>query len=164
MMDALDSKIEQVERECEELRARLAEKESELQHFREAAGLRPVSAHRAGSMAASGSLRGGRQPGAISKRWQRILKSVDAHYPRGASADDIASFGPGVGLNNLKPKDARLQADKYVRLGYFDAVNGKYKVTPTARDRFGISPAPTTSEDDGISDDEVSSIERMAAE
>jgi hypothetical protein len=154
-MDALDMEIASIERECDELRSRLADKERELEALKRAASLRPLG-YRRQSDSASGSQRGGRQPGAISMKWRAIMKAMAAHYPQGATPDLIASFGPALGLKNLKPKDARVQAEKYTQLGYFEAAGDRYKVTPMARDRFGLSETPEPSN--------TETTERIAAE
>lgn len=151
--DALDEKIEATRREAAELRARLASVELKLSAYEESARLRP-SARTVGPYAQpplagriADGRRGGRQPGAISRRWQTVLKGIAAHYPAGATPADIASFGPAAGLPNLKPKDAKQQADKYVAMGYMEEVGeDRYRVTETARNRYGLRVA---GKDDG---------------
>lgn len=143
LKDALDQEIETKRRAVEDARARVAALELELHTLERAAELRPsvegnrrVSARPEGR--AGNSQRGGRQLGAISKEWREILKRVAAAYPDGATAEDIASFGPGVGLENLRPRDSRQQAEKYLLLGYFERKGDRYQVTTAARERFGF--------------------------
>jgi hypothetical protein len=145
--DALDEKIEAMRQEAAELRARLALVELRLSAYEESAQLRPsaraVASVFAQSLPSAGrptiGKRGGRQPGAISRRWQIILKAIAAHYPAGATPADIASFGPAAELHNLKPKDAKQQADKYVQIGYMEQIgDDRYRVTETARNRYGL--------------------------
>lgn len=153
--DALDEKIEATQREAAELRARLALVELKLSAYEKSARLRPSARVAANVSAQSFPLaeqvatgkRGGRKPGAISRRWQTILKGTAAHYPAGATPADIASFGSAAGLQNLKPKDAKQQADKYVQIGYMEQVGeDRYRVTETACNRYGFRIA---GQDDG---------------
>jgi hypothetical protein len=140
--DALDNEIEAKRREREEARTRLAALEVELRTLERAASLRPIKvAHRqmpSADIEQRSDSRKGRQLGAISKDWQKILALIATHYPEGATPEEIASFGPGIGLANLRPTDARQRAEKYIILGYFEANGNRYKVTLTARERFRI--------------------------
>ena len=141
--DALDQEIETKRQEVEEARARLRALELELQTLERAAQLRPAAGMNQRAVliptpSLRASRRGGRQQGAISKEWREILKRVAAVYPDGAIAEDIAAFGPAIGLDNLRPRDARQQAEKYVGLGYFERVGDRYRVTDAAKVRFGI--------------------------
>jgi hypothetical protein len=164
--DALDAEIEAKRREVSEARERVAALEFEVRTLERAAELRPVLDVAPPRRVSSGarSQRGGRQPGAISKVWQTILAALVAHYPDGATPHDIASFGPAVGLANLKPKDARAQAEKYVRLGYFEVAAGdRFKVSVAARERYRLEPQPPTLTT-GAGDGEAVQDERIAAE
>jgi hypothetical protein len=146
--DALDQEIETKRREVEEARARLGGLELELHTLERAAQLRPGGggvnqrSTPTSETFARKSQRGGRQPGAISNEWREILGRVAAVYPEGATAEDIASFGPAIGLANLRPRDARQQAEKYIGLGYFERIGERYKVTPAAWKRFEFSGDP----------------------
>jgi hypothetical protein len=149
--DALDVEIEDKRRECEQLRAQLDHLEFELRTLQHAADLRPsvvdVSNRRVREPnSTTDSHKGGRQPGAISQKWRGILAGVATHYPGGATPADIASFGPALGLVNLRAADARQQAEKYVMQGYFERLGERYKVTPTACERFHIPAAPAAPE------------------
>lgn len=164
--DALDAEIEAKRRELVEARERVAAVEFEVRTLERAAELRPVLEVAVPRRASSGarSRRGGRQPGAISKVWQKILAALVAHYPDGATPHDIASFGPAVGLTNLKPKDARAQAEKYVGLGYFEVADGdRFRVSVAARERYGLESQPPTLMT-WASDGETVQDERIAAE
>lgn len=137
--DALDDLIEVKRRECEKLRAQLVTLELELRAFELAAELRPPpheTSARQTQSAEAGS-RKGRQPGAISREWRQILRRLAVHYRDGATADDIAAYGPAIGLPNLSARDARQQAKKYVAHGYFESVGDRYKVTNLAREIRG---------------------------
>lgn len=155
-MDALDEAIATKQREVGEARDRLARLEMELATLERAAELRPAS--EVGRRVAgrpeqyvNARRRGGRQPGAISKKWRAILHHVATHFPEGGTPDDIASFGPGIGLKNLKPKDARQQAEKYVELGFLEAADGRFKVTDLARKRFLETSLPSSAAQDALS-------------
>jgi hypothetical protein len=58
--------------------------------------------------------------------------------------EDIAAFGPIVGLDNLRPRDARQQAEKYVGHGYLEHTGDRYRVTAKAQARFGFSGETAT--------------------
>jgi hypothetical protein len=145
--DALDQEIETKRQELEEARERLGVLELELHTLERAAQLRPsgevIQRATPRSESPSGtSRRGGRQSGAISKEWREILKRVAAAYPNGAMPEDIAAFGPIVGLDNLRPRDARQQAEKYVGHGYLERSGDRYRVAAKAHERFGFSGEP----------------------
>jgi hypothetical protein len=150
--DALDEKIEEAERLLEHFRAQVEAMKLRLGIYREAAKLRPNRADTASPSAgiserpahkeSPSGRRGGRQPGAISRKWRTILRGVAAHYPAGATPADIASFGPAADLPNLKPKDARQQAEKYVAIGYMEHVAGdRYRVTEAAIRKYALREA-----------------------
>lgn len=149
--DALDEAIEIKRRECDEARSRLATLLIELQTLEHAASLRPASSEAQRTqpprMEQRIVSRKGRKPGAISKKWREILSRVAVHYPEGARSEDIASYGPGFGLVNLRATDARQQAEKYVKLGLLEPAGDRYKVTSTARERFGFPSMESTNGD-----------------
>jgi hypothetical protein len=137
--DALDREIETKRLELTKSRVRTTELEVELRALERAAALRPPrSSQRTISPPKDQrrSGRGGRVPGAISKPWRAILMKVHELYPDGASPDDIAAFGPAFGLRNLRARDARQQADKYVVHGFMEPAGDRYKVTALAAERF----------------------------
>jgi hypothetical protein len=149
--DALDEKIEATRQEAAELRARLALVELKLSAYEESARLRPsaravTNVVSVRPLAPTGRValgkRGGRQFGAISRRWQIILKAIATHYPAGATSAEIASFGPAAELPNLKSKDAKQQSDKYVQIGYLEQVgDDRYRVSEKACSRYGLKIA-----------------------
>ena len=146
--DALDQEIENKRQELKDARERVGALELELHTLERAAQLRPSSEIIAPAIPRSKirpdtSRRGGRQSGAISKEWREILKRVAVAYPNGAMPEDIAAFGPIVGLDNLRPRDARQQADKYVGHGYLEHIGERYRVTAKAQERFGFSGEAT---------------------
>jgi hypothetical protein len=152
VQDPLDEAIETAKRACAEIRAVLHEKEIELKALELAASLRPTAKrsaarpHRDGLTGSNGK---GRQVGAISKKWRDIVQRMDLLHPGGALPQEIASLGRSVGLPNLRPRDARERAEKYVTLGYFERMAGDhYRVTDLARRRFavGLRPHSTASE------------------
>jgi hypothetical protein len=148
--DALDELIEVTRQKRETLRAeremldtRLAAIESELRTLEHAAELRPnVSAARRSTQNSEtgpemNKSHKGRQPGAISKEWRQILRRVAVHYPNGALPEEMAAYGPTLGLPNLRPTDARQRAKKYIGYGYLERVENRYRVTDLAREKFG---------------------------
>ncbi|HXC14766.1 MAG TPA: hypothetical protein VNV39_18265 [Stellaceae bacterium] len=163
-MDALDQEIEAKRLALRKARAQLVELEVELRALERAAALRPPRAgvnQRAAPPSAHvqrRSGRGGRVPGAISKPWRRLLMKLRELYPEGALPEEIASFGPAIGLPNLRPRDARLQAEKYLERGFVEQVGDRYKVTDLAWGRFRESGlfASDTSESTEAADDPAS--------
>jgi hypothetical protein len=146
--DPLDAKIEALRQEVAAARAKLLSLETTLRAYEDAAQLRPSAPevrHRQISStprAEADTRRGGRQVGAISQKWRQILRLLAINYPNGATDDDIASFGPGVGLTNLRPRDVRQQATKYIEHGYLEQVrDNRYRVTDAALARFGFAEA-----------------------
>lgn len=94
----------------------------------------------------------GRQPGAISKPWRAVLLKIAAERPNGASDDAIAEIARDYGLENTRPKDARDRMGDYEEHGYVEVVDGLWRVTPRAVQRFGANglfpePAPTPIKD-----------------
>jgi hypothetical protein len=154
--DALDDLIEAKRREHAALRAefeavssRLAVLEHDLKTLEHAAELRPVANRRPARIGVGSEARisahKGRQLGAISQEWRQILRRIAVHYPDGALAEEIASYGPMVGLPNLRPTDARQRAEKYIEYGYLEQVGDRYKATDLAFQKFGTvesDPAP----------------------
>jgi hypothetical protein len=145
--DALDNEIELLRERRQTLRAQLEQAEIELKALEKAAELRPIAVQTAARSApslpeavngASRSRRGGRQPGSIGEPWRGILRRVAEHYPNGAASADFASFGPALGLHNLRPTDARQQVEKYIEHGFIERIaEDRYKVTSRAIERFG---------------------------
>jgi hypothetical protein len=146
--DPLDDAIETARRACDEIRALLHEKEIELKALELAASLRPSGTRRSttrptrdGQNSVAGK---GRQVGAISKKWRAIVQRMVLMHPGGALPAEIASLGRSVGLPNLRPRDARERAEKYVTLGYFERLGERYGVTDVAKRRFGIGVRSVT--------------------
>lgn len=142
IIDPLDAAIDTARRACEEIRALLHEKEIELKALELAASLRPnVGRRSAARTPREGQVGGngkGRQVGAISKKWRAILQRMELIRPGGALPQEISTLGHAVGLPNLRPRDARERAEKYVALGYFERVGDRYRVTDVAKRRFGM--------------------------
>jgi hypothetical protein len=147
MVDALDDLIAAKRQERESLREKLAALDLELQTLVHAAELRPASRRVTHATENSAERIGhkGRQRGAISRQWRIILSRVAINYPDGANPDIIASFGRAVGLPNLRPTDAKQQAEKYVNRGYFEKIDDCYKVSDIARQKFKLE-TPDSSE------------------
>lgn len=141
-MTALDEEIEIKRRAYEEIRALMREMEIELRALESAANLlrhgKKISLSPGLLNEHRTSVRKGRQPGAISQSWRKILERIAIQYPKGASEKEIVLLGPGAGLVNLRPRDVRERGEKYIEYGYFQHIEGRYKVTDAARERFGI--------------------------
>src|SRR4051812_2514193 len=95
--DPLDEKIGALRQEVAEARARLEALETTLQAYEDAARLRPnsmgvINRPAAGTEGTGNApRRGGRQKGAISKKWREILGHIFVQCPNGATPDVIAS-------------------------------------------------------------------------
>jgi predicted DsbA family dithiol-disulfide isomerase len=77
----------------------------------------------------------GRQPGAISKRWRKILS--DLYRQDLFDESVIIDTAEKHGLN-LKHSSARLQMAVYTNHGYVEAKAGGWRVTPTAATKFNF--------------------------
>jgi hypothetical protein len=146
--DPLDAKIELLRHEVAQTRATLEALETTLRAYEDAARLRPgqIGTSHQSTAAVDGTRdaprRGGRQKGAISKTWRKILGHIVVQCPNGGTPDVIASFGRAVGLPNLRSSDVRLHAKKYMALGYLEQIGDLYKVTEAACERFRLLEAP----------------------
>jgi len=166
-IDPLDDAIETARRSCEEIRALLHEKEVELKALELAARLRPTAGRRSAarpSRAGQGGGNGkGRQVGAISKKWRAILQRTALMYPDGALPEELSALGRQIGLSNLRPRDARQRAEKYVTLGYFECVGERYRVTNFAKRRFGMDvvsdEAPSIDPQSGLDERESVNVD-----
>jgi hypothetical protein len=81
------------------------------------------------------SSRPGRQPGAISKEWRGILADLYSLNTFDESAIIDAAKDHDI---NLKHSNARLQMAVYKGHGYVEGVNGHWKVTRFAAEKFGF--------------------------
>jgi hypothetical protein len=146
--DPLDERIETLRREVADAHAQLESLEAKLRIYEDAASLRPSSVSSLRRMAVIDDIghaphRGGRQLGAISKKWRQILRHIVVQCPNGAAPDVIASFGRAVGLPNLRASDVRIQAKKYSNLGYLEQIGDDdlFRVTKLACERFEFRSA-----------------------
>jgi hypothetical protein len=154
-MDKLDQEIADKRAAVDRLRAELRSAEIELAAFERAAQLRPDKATHPGPASSKGGgffldteapeARRGRQPGAISHEWRRVLELIISRLGGSATPEQIAALGGEVGLPTLTAALVRQRmtlyqsySHDYVRL----ASDGKYHVTNKAVERFGLSPLP----------------------
>lgn len=129
-------------RAAEQWAAEVAIKRARFQALQQAAQLRPAfSEARTGAAlhhrnAGQGSK--GRQLGAISRAWRKILMVSASRYKNGATEEEIAVIGREIGLANLRPKDVRDRMIRYQEYGYVtSADNGRWIVSGEAVARFG---------------------------
>jgi hypothetical protein len=85
------------------------------------------------------SLRRGRQPGAISREWRNALKNLHNGCPGGFSISEAVGAAHHVGLPNVKDRDAEDRMRAYLELGYVERVEGGYRVSELAAQKYGFS-------------------------
>jgi hypothetical protein len=159
-MDKLDQEIAEKRASIETLRDKLRIEEIELVTLERAASLRPLprspshSPLGAPSWVAyappSSKSPKGRQPGAISHEWRRILGLIVQRLGGSATAEQIADLGEEAGLNTLNASLVRQRMTLYLSHGYVrQEADGKYYVTDAAIGRFELSRSsrsPTAAE------------------
>jgi hypothetical protein len=124
--ERLAARINHYTRELELIQARLTA-------YEQAAELRPVEGPAAP--------RRGRQPGAISKEWQQVLRKI-AVYGFVKDYGSIYEIALHSGID-IDPSSARDRVRSFVQLGYLlhDQEHG-FAVTPLAISRFGFDGGP----------------------
>lgn len=150
-MDKLEEEIRKVQKEAADLKRRVEAKELELRALQKAAALRPTTPQslpedfldsddiEAGLqlLAPGGEKRGGRKPGAISKKWRSILNDIYANEP--VTTEMVVLLASGHGLD-LQEGSAQSRMNRYIDLGYIEPFGeGFYRVTGTAVQRFGLA-------------------------
>ena len=150
MSDELDAAICRAREEWASAKAQADEwsRRAELLHMRvqaleEAAKLRPAPQEASRVRPDAGGSRG-RQPGAISKQWRRVLLAAAARHPNGANDLELAYLAHKEGLNNARARDVRSRMAEYEAHGYVQPVSNGWRVTPHAIAKFG-----SESPDDG---------------
>ena len=141
MPDELDAEIQRTRQQHAEasaiaeeaIRAREALKEK-LTTLELAARLRPGRTTPVGRP--EGAHSKGRQPGAISKMWRRILLVTATKFPAGTSEGQIAAIARASGLENIRPKDVRDRMTDYRAHGYVEPVLEGWRVSEAAVRRF----------------------------
>lgn len=166
-MDKLDAEIEKTRKELADLKRKVEARETELRALVKAAELRPepaasptverepkrvrLNAPAPESGPADPTLppgtitverRGGRQPGAISKQWRNVLDGIYAegkNRPHDVGAISLLAESAGL---DLQVSSVLARMKNYVELGYVEEVNGHYRVTPTAIEKFELRKQP----------------------
>lgn len=112
--------------------------------------------------------RGGRQPGAISRRWKANFRDL-VNLGRAFTVEDIAAVVHANEGREIRPAEARRLFDGYTQHGYVDAhADGSYTITTSAIDRFGLkasemeTPPEGGESDDGDGDDSQGSVSHSA--
>jgi hypothetical protein len=158
MADELDAAINRVREQWASAKAQADEwlRRAELLQMRlegmeEAAKLRPGFQEAPRVRADAGGSRG-RQPGAISKQWRRVLLAAAARYPDGAGEAELTTLAHAEGLHNARPRDVRGRMAEYENHGYVETAIHGWRVTPYAVAKFG-SDSPDEGADQA--DDEM---------
>lgn len=97
----------------------------------------------------------GRQPGAISSSWRRILAEMSVLLPDGATEADIVEIGRTCGITNLVPKNARAQMVKYTDHSYVWNTPNGWVVTDFAVQKLKLKTligATSSDEDPGTNE------------
>jgi hypothetical protein len=97
----------------------------------------------AGRFNVTGSKAKGRQRGAISKEWRAILAKL--YSLKGFDESMIINIAKDHDIN-LKHSNARLQMAVYKGHGYVEDINGHWKVTRFAAEKFGFLREATENE------------------
>jgi hypothetical protein len=146
-IEARRKQLAQQRRIWEDLGHQIEIAEAELRGLELAASLMPPWASHVGSGKEDAEKKSteahaggkGRQTGAISQSWRGVFRLMDQRYPQGADRREIASLGPEVGLKNLDPRQVTPQMKRYISQAYIIEQDGKYLITNTARERFGLN-------------------------
>jgi hypothetical protein len=105
----------------------------ELRTLELAASLRP-------SMlpgATSATLRRGRQPGSISRRWREILATAALNFPAGATPAEVVPIAQKFGLRNIRARDVQRQMEHFSRYDYVALdPSGKWALTTIGSQKF----------------------------
>jgi hypothetical protein len=151
-MDKLDQEIAAKRATINKLRLELRAAEIELAAFERAAQLRPGAASTVSARGGFGQFgetiyRKGRQPGAISQEWRRLLELVVQRHGAVASSDLMAELGPEAGIPNLNANLVRQRMTLYLQRGYVEAAGGDtFCVTDHAMTRFNLRKPKTADE------------------
>lgn len=147
MADGLDAAIDRAREEWASAKAQADDwaRRAELLHMRvqaleDASRLRPVPQEAPRAKTDAGGSRG-RQPGAISKQWRKVLLASAAKYPDGASETELADLARMEGLHTVRPRDVRGRMADYEGHGYVQPAPNGWRVTPYAISKFGSETA-----------------------
>jgi hypothetical protein len=87
--------------------------------------------------------RRGRQPGAISREWRNALRILHRGFPGGFDISEAVETARHVGLPKVKDRDAEDRMRAYLDLGYVERVDGGYRVSELAAQRYGFTRQTT---------------------
>jgi hypothetical protein len=123
-------------------------KELEIRALERAAQLRPAHAQPTQASSAQGirktgkfvgAIRPGRQHGAISRPWRKVLGGI---YADGANEPvdigGIVLLADINGIENIEESSARARMRAYAERGYITEEGRKFRVTPLAVARFAL--------------------------
>jgi len=92
------------------------------------------------AFANDGKPSGGRQPGAISQRWRTVLENVILCEDEWSAPETFVTVIKRLEGRETTPSQVRRILDGYVENGFVEMNSaGKYRVTETARQKFGLS-------------------------
>lgn len=80
----------------------------------------------------------GRQPGAISMTWRRILLSLWDEYPSGFDEENAASVVDAHGIEVRRPSELRRRLDHHAEHGYVEHDGSVWRVTAHAAEHFNF--------------------------
>jgi hypothetical protein len=150
-MDKLEEEIQKIQREAADLKRRAEAKELELRALQKATELRPRAQSSqdpdlttddpdADLFELPSEKRGGRQPGAISRKWRGILNDIYANEP--VTTEMVVLLASGHGLD-LQEGSALSRMNRYIEFGYIEPFGkDQYRVTETAVRRFDLTRGP----------------------
>jgi hypothetical protein len=160
-MDKLDSLIASTRQDVELSRRNISEAQAALQilearlsALEEAASARPIAGstvHRIESTPNDGVRRSGRQPGAISMDWKRVLVLWDENDPHGLGLDytDIFPIVELVGIE-AEPASVRDRIRRYADdLGLLERVGNRFKLKAGVADRYRQDVANASTQPNG---------------
>jgi len=92
------------------------------------------------AFANEGKPSGGRQPGAISQRWRRVLETVILQEPDWVPAERFVPIIKRLEGRDTTPSQVRRILDGYAEHGFVETNDAsEYHVTEMARQKFGLS-------------------------
>ena len=154
MGDALTAEIDRLQGERDAAMSRVLEGQREvelmdmqLKALRLAADLRPYREPRVRMEVRSK----GRQVGAISRTWRRILVEARDKFPEGATPDEVAAVAKNNGIN-IRDRDANARCKRYEGQGIMEATSYGWLLRSSLVERFRVEgnlpPNPDQNETD----------------
>ncbi|MGX1496306.1 hypothetical protein ACSSV1_001327 [Labrenzia sp. MBR-25] len=167
-MSDIHSEIQRLRSQIAEYRQRIILAEAELRGMERALSLispSDLAANSPQSLTSRGKAsqrRGGRQPGAISTRWQKVLR----HFYGGKfDLEDVVRVVYEFEERHTKPSEVKRIFEGYIEHGYVeDAGGGLYRVSDAAAQRYNFSshekgPDETSEPNSNAGDEAERSIE-----